>query len=59
MDIKEYISIQDGIIVIIALMFYDLLNLLLSEDCCEEREIGRVTGGGEVQTLFFRIKGVV
>ena len=32
---KEYISIQD---VIIVLIFYDLLNLLLSEDSCKERE---------------------
>ena len=32
MDLDEYISIEDGIIVIIVLMFYVLLDLLLSED---------------------------
>ena len=32
MDLNEYISIQDGIIVIIILIFNDLLDLLLSKD---------------------------
>ena len=31
-DLDEYISIQDSIIVLI---FYDLLDLLLSEDSCK------------------------
>ena len=49
---NEYISIQDGIIVIIVLILYDLLNLLLSEDNWKEREFGtekyeRVTGMDE------------
>ena len=39
-DLNEYISIQDGIIVIIVLIFYNLLDLLLSEDSCKEREFG-------------------
>ena len=30
-DLNQYISMQDGIIVIIVLIFYDLLGLLLSE----------------------------
>ena len=40
MDHNEYISIQDGIIVITVVIFYDLLNLLLSEDICKEKEFG-------------------
>ena len=39
-DLNEYIGMQDGIIVIIVFIFYDLLNLLLSEDSCKEREFG-------------------
>ena len=59
MELNEYISIQDGIIVIIVLLFHDLLNPLLSED--KEREFGterlqdRDTQG-EVQTLFLQDK---
>ena len=34
-DLNEYISMQYGIIVIIVLIFYDLLDLLLSEDSCK------------------------
>ena len=33
--LMKYISIQDGIIMIIVLIFYDLLDLLLSEDSCK------------------------
>ena len=54
--LNEYISIQDGIILIIVLIFYNLHNLLLSEDSCKEREFGTEVGKcdmqGEVQTLF-------
>ena len=61
--LNEYISMQDGIIVIIVLNFYDLLNLFLSEDSCKKREIGadrygRVTGRASANK-FFRIKNVV
>ena len=43
MDLNEYSSIQDGITVIVVLIFYDPLNLLLSEDSCKEREFGTET----------------
>ena len=57
MDLNEYISIQDGIIVIIILILYDLLDLLLSEDSCKEREFGTerlriVTGRGKCKHFF-------
>ena len=48
----EYISIQDGIIVIIVLIFYDLLDLLLSEDSCKEREFGTERWQGRSDTFF-------
>ena len=58
---NEYISIQDGITVIIVLISYDLLDLLLSEDSCKERGFRTEVGEGDRrgETLFFRIKGVV
>ena len=37
-DLNEYNNIQDGIIAIIVLIFYNPLNLLLSEDSYKERE---------------------
>ena len=40
LDLNEYISVQDGIIVIIVLIFYDLHDLLLSENSCKQREFG-------------------
>ena len=40
MDLNEYISILDGIIVIIVVILYNLLNLLLSENMCKESEFG-------------------
>ena len=38
MDLNEYISMQDGIIVIIVHIFHNLLDLLLSEDSCKVSE---------------------
>ena len=38
-DLNEYISVQDGIIVIVVLIFI-IFDLLLSEDSCKEREFG-------------------
>ena len=38
------ISIQDGIIVIFVLIFYDLLDLLLSEDSFKDREFRTEVG---------------
>ena len=61
MDLNEYISIQNGIIVIIVLNFYDLLDLLLSEDRFKEREFGTerlgiVTGRGKrIQSLVSKM----
>ena len=41
MDLNEYISIQDDIIVIIVQIFLNnLFDLLLSEDSCKEMEFG-------------------
>ena len=40
MDLNEYISIQDSIIVIIVDHINDLLDLLLAEDSCKEKEFG-------------------
>ena len=34
-----HICIQDGIIVIIVFISYDLLDLLMSEESCKEREV--------------------
>ena len=60
-DLIEYIRMQDSIIVIIVLIFYDLLNLSLSEESCKQREIGTWVEEGDrqeqLQTLF-RIKSV-
>ena len=39
-DLNEYISIQDGVIVNNVLICYDLLDLLLSEGSCKEMEFG-------------------
>ena len=39
-ELNEYINIQDGIIFSIVLFFHNLLDLLLSEDSCKEREFG-------------------
>ena len=39
MELHEYICIQHGIIGIIVIILYDLLNLLLSEESCKEREV--------------------
>ena len=36
-DLNEYISIQNVVMVVI---FYDLLNLLLSDGSCKEWEFG-------------------
>ena len=59
----KYISIQHGIIMIIVLIFYDLLDPFLFEDSCKQREFGIEVGKGdrqgEVQKLFFRIKLIV
>ena len=60
MNILAY---KDGIIVIIVLLFYDLLDLLLSEDSCNELEFGTERWGEngrqrEVQTPVFRIKSI-
>ena len=64
MDLNEYIIIQDVNIAIILQFFYLFvfypLDLLLSEESTRRgRDRGRVTDGGEVQTLLFRIKSVV
>ena len=61
MDLNEYISLQDIIIVIILVIFCDLLDLLLSEDSCKEREFrteryGKVIHRGKCKHITFRIK---
>ena len=64
MDLNECISTQDGAIVIIVLIFYDLLTLMLSEDSCKERgfvtdEVGQSDRQGESTNPFFKIRSVV
>ena len=51
-DLNEYIGMQNSIIVTLYLFVTYLLDLLLSEDSCKEREfgterLGRVTGRGK------------
>ena len=39
-DLNEYITMQDGIIVIIVLFFLIFSTLLLSKNSCKERKFG-------------------
>ena len=49
-NLNKYISIQYCIIVIIVLIFYNLLDLLLSEDSCKEKAFGnREVGKSDTQ----------